>query len=211
MLSFFLLQASSDLSILDFDIPFSVIFVVAASIELLAMIGIMAAVTWQVLIVAILAVVAAKYVQVGQVFKLLFLGFLSPMMRRQVEPTSFFCLKGYYQASARELIRINGTTKAPVMNYAAETSLGVITIRAFNMADRFFQNYQKLIDTDARLFFYSNVSMEWLTIRIEFLQNLTLFTAAFLLVLVPKGLITPGIDYFVRTALFHGIFSLFRR
>lgn len=88
------------------------------------------------------------------------------------------------------------------MNYAAETSLGVITIRAFNMADRFFQNYQKLIDTDARLFFYSNVSMEWLTIRIEFLQNLTLFTAAFLLVLVPKGLITPGIDYFVRTAHF---------
>lgn len=68
----FLLQASSDLSIVDFDIPFSIIFVVAASIELLATIGIMAAVTWQVLIVAILAVVGAKYVQVGQIFELLF-------------------------------------------------------------------------------------------------------------------------------------------
>ncbi|KAG7997591.1 hypothetical protein I3843_01G218100 [Carya illinoinensis] len=158
-----LTRASSDLSIVDFDIPFSIIFVAAASIELLGTIGIMAAVTWQVLIVAILAVVGAKYVQ------------------------------GYYQASARELIRINGTTKAPVMNYAAETSLGVVTIRAFNTADRFFRNYQKLIDTDARLFFYSNVSMEWLIIRIEFLQNLTLFTAAFLLVLVPKGFIAPGL------------------
>jgi len=36
------------------------------------------------------------------------------------------------------LIRVNGTTKAPVMNFAAETSLGLVTVRAFNMADRFF-------------------------------------------------------------------------
>ncbi|KAL4625801.1 hypothetical protein ACB092_05G050600 [Castanea dentata] len=158
-----LTQASSDLSILDFDIPFSTIFVVAATIELLTTIGIMASVTWEVLIVAILAMVAAKYVQ------------------------------GYYQPSARELIRINGTTKAPVMNYAAETSLGVVTIRAFNMADKFFENYLKLIDTDARLFFYSNAAMEWLVLRIEVLQNLTLFTAAFLLMLLPKSFIAPGL------------------
>nr|POE55388.1 isoform 2 of abc transporter c family member 8 [Quercus suber] len=78
----------------------------------------MASVTWEVLIVAILAMVAAKYFQ------------------------------GYYKPSMRELIRINGTTKAPVMNYAAETSLEV---------------------------------------------NLTLFTAAFLLVLLPNGFIAPGL------------------
>ena len=54
------------MSILDFDIPFSTIFVVAATIEILTTIGIMASVTWQVLIVAILALVAAKYVQVGR-------------------------------------------------------------------------------------------------------------------------------------------------
>ena len=59
-----LFQASSDLSILDFDIPFSIIFVVSGATELLTTIGIMASVTWQVLIVAILAIVAAKYVQV---------------------------------------------------------------------------------------------------------------------------------------------------
>uniref|UniRef100_A0A2N9IXM5 ABC-type xenobiotic transporter n=1 Tax=Fagus sylvatica TaxID=28930 RepID=A0A2N9IXM5_FAGSY len=158
-----LTRASSDLSILDFDIPFSIIFVVSGATELLTTIGIMASVTWQVLIVAILAIVAAKYVQ------------------------------GYYQPSARELVRINGTTKAPVMNYAAETSLGVVTIRAFNMVDKFFENYLKLIDTDAGLFFYSNAAMEWLVLRIEVLQNLTLFTAAFLLVLLPKGFIAPGL------------------
>ena len=60
------MQASSDLSILDFDIPFSIIFIVAAGMELLTWIGIMASVTWQVLIVAIFAMVASKYVQVNE-------------------------------------------------------------------------------------------------------------------------------------------------
>ncbi|PRQ51290.1 putative xenobiotic-transporting ATPase [Rosa chinensis] len=158
-----LTRASSDLSILDFDIPFSIIFVVSAGMELLTWIGIMASVTWQVLIVAVLTMVASKYVQ------------------------------SYYQASARELIRINGTTKAPVMNYAAETSLGVVTIRAFKMADTFFQKYLELVDTDARLFFHSNATMEWLIIRTEALQNVTLFVAAFLLISLPKGYVAPGL------------------
>ncbi|PSS18052.1 ABC transporter C family member 8 like [Actinidia chinensis var. chinensis] len=158
-----LTRASSDLSILDFDIPFSLAFVNAAAIELLVSVIIMASVTWQVLIVAVFAAVASKYFQ------------------------------GYYQASARELMRINGTTKAPVMNYAAETSLGVVNIRAFNMTERFFQNYLKLIDTDAILFLYSNAALEWLILRVEALQNLTLFTAAFLLVLLPKGFVDPGL------------------
>ncbi|KAL2581739.1 hypothetical protein AAZV13_15G201400 [Glycine max] len=103
-----LTRASSDLTILDFDIPFSITFVAFVPIENLMIIGIMVYVTWQVLIVAVPGMVASKYVQ------------------------------GYYQASARELIRVNGTTKAPVMNFAAETSLGLVTVRAFNMADRFF-------------------------------------------------------------------------
>ncbi|KAF5931082.1 hypothetical protein HYC85_031955 [Camellia sinensis] len=93
-----LTRASSDLCVVDFDIPFSFAFVVAPLIESVAIIGIMASVTWQVLFVAFFATAASKYVQ------------------------------GYYQASARELMRINGTTKAPVMNYAAETSLGVVAL-----------------------------------------------------------------------------------
>ena len=101
-----LTRASSDLSVLDFDIPYSITFVASVAIEILAMICVMVLVTWPVLIVAIPAIVASKYVQ------------------------------GYYQASSRELMRINGTTKAPVMNFAAETSLGVVTVRAFNMVDR---------------------------------------------------------------------------
>ncbi|KAI7984726.1 ABC transporter C family member 8 [Camellia lanceoleosa] len=75
----------------------------------------------------------------------------------------------------------------------SETSLGVVTIRAFNMADdKFFENYLKLTDTDAKLFFYSNATLEWSILRVETLQNITLFTAVFLLALIPKGYVAPG-------------------
>ncbi|KAK8524847.1 hypothetical protein V6N12_029701 [Hibiscus sabdariffa] len=158
-----LTRASSDLSILDFDIPITIVYIECGITELMATIGIMAFITWQVLIVAILAMVALKYIQ------------------------------DYYVASARELRRINGTTKAPVMNHAAETLQGVVTIRAFNMVDRFFKNYVRLVDTDAMLFCLSNAAMEWLVLRIETIQNLTLFTAAFFLLLLPKNRVTPGL------------------
>ncbi|KAM3326369.1 ABC transporter C family member 8 [Capsicum chacoense] len=158
-----LTRASSDLSVLDYDIPFSYAFVMAAGMELLATIGIMASVTWQVLLVGIIATVGSKFVQ------------------------------EHYQPSAQELMRINGTTKAPVMNFATETSLGVATIRAFGVVDRFFKNYLTLVDADAKVFLFSNGAMEWLVLRTEALQNITLFIAAFLLVSIPKGHVSTGL------------------
>ncbi|XP_047329889.1 ABC transporter C family member 8 [Impatiens glandulifera] len=158
-----LTRASSDLGVLDFDIPFAFAFAVCGFIELIVIIAIMAYVTWPILIVAFFAAIATLYVQ------------------------------GYYHASSRELMRINGTTKAPVMNYASETSLGVVTIRAFNTAKRFSENFLKLVDSDAKIFFYNSTALEWLTLRVEAFQNLTLFVGAFLLVLLPKGYLAPGL------------------
>ncbi|KAK2406339.1 ABC transporter C family member [Trifolium repens] len=158
-----LTRASSDLSILDFDIPCSITFVASIAIEILVIVCAMVSVTWQVLIVAVPAMVASIFIQ------------------------------QYYQATATQLIRINGTTKAPIMNFAAETSHGVVIVRAFNMVDRFFKNYLKLVDTDASLFFHSNVTMEWVVLRIEALQNLTVITLALLLFLRPQGYVSPGL------------------
>ncbi|GMI71024.1 multidrug resistance-associated protein 6 [Hibiscus trionum] len=83
--------------------------------------------------------------------------------------------------------------KAHVMNYVAETFLAVTTIRAFNMAYMFFKNYLKLVDTNATLFFLCNAIIEWMILRIEALQNLTMFTFIFLLVPLPKGYVSPGL------------------
>jgi hypothetical protein len=58
-------QASSDLSILDFDIPYSMAFVAAGGIEVVTTVLVMGAVTWQVLVVAIPVTITMIYVQVS--------------------------------------------------------------------------------------------------------------------------------------------------
>nr|GEU68174.1 hypothetical protein [Tanacetum cinerariifolium] len=137
-------KASTDLSVVDFDILFSFTFVVTSAIESVTIIIVMASVTCQVLIVGIFPTIASKYFQ------------------------------GYYQPSARELIRINGTTKAHVVNYASETSLGVATIRAFKKENMFFNNYLKLVDVDACAFIFTNTTLECLAnyvISVEWIKQ----------------------------------------
>ncbi|KAH7657583.1 Xenobiotic-transporting ATPase protein [Dioscorea alata] len=157
-----LTRASSDMSIIDFDIPYSMVFALAGWIELLTTVIFLAIVTWQVLIVAIPVMILVVYIQ------------------------------RYYLASARELVRINGTTKAPVTSFAAETLLGVVTIRAYAMDESFISKNMQLINTDAKLFFHTIASMEWVLIRVEALQNLIVLASALSIVLIPQGTIAPG-------------------
>nr|DAD17954.1 TPA_asm: hypothetical protein HUJ06_019417 [Nelumbo nucifera] len=60
------------------------------------------------------------------------------------------------------------------------------------MTKSLFHNYFNLIDTNAILFFHSNAALEWLIMRVEAIQNLTLITSALLLVLLPQGTISLG-------------------
>ncbi|KAI4375002.1 hypothetical protein MLD38_012926 [Melastoma candidum] len=156
-------RASSDMSTLDSDIPFAIIFVMCGITELLGTIFIMASVTWRVLIIAMIVTGALKYIQ------------------------------SYYFVTARQLTRINGTTKAPVMDLAVETSLGLTSIRAFDKAEDFFRKFLKIIDEDSKLSFYSYAAMEWLNLRVEILQSLTFFAATMLIILLPRGSIPPGL------------------
>ncbi|VAH58270.1 unnamed protein product [Triticum turgidum subsp. durum] len=155
-------RASSDLCILDFDIPFTMTFVISGTVEVAATVVVMIMVTWQVVLVAVPAVIGVLYIQ------------------------------RYYIASARELVRINGTTKAPVMNYAAESMLGVVTIRAFAATNRFIQTNLQLIDMDATMFFYTNAALEWVLLRVEAMQILVIVTSSILLVMLPAGSVAPG-------------------
>ena len=92
-------------------------------------------------------------------------------------------------------MRMNGTTIAPILNYVSETSQGVVSIIAFNMMEMFFENYLRLVDTDAKLFFHSNAAIEWLVLRIETLQNLVILTAALLIVLLPRKQLPGNYNY----------------
>lgn len=101
-------------------------------------------------------------------------------------------LQRYYFASAKELMRINGTTKSLVANHLAESVAGAMTIRAFEEEERFFAKNLDLIDTNASPFFHSFAANEWLIQRLETFSATVLASAALCMALLPPGTFRSG-------------------
>ncbi|KAH8492055.1 hypothetical protein H0E87_021591 [Populus deltoides] len=165
-------RVASDLSIVDLDVPFSLIFAVGATTNAYSNLGVLAVVTWQVLFVSI------------------------PMVYLAIR------LQRYYFASAKELMRINGTTKSLVANHLAESVAGALTIRAFEGEERFFAKNLHLIDINASPFFHSFAANEWLIQRLETFCAAILASAALCVVLLPPGTFSSG---FIGMALSYGL------
>lgn len=89
-------------------------------------------------------------------------------------------------------MRMNGTTKSFVANHIAETTAGVVTIRAFEEEDRFFEKNLDLIDINASPFFHSFASNEWLIQRLEIISAILLSSTALCMVMLPPGTFSSG-------------------
>ncbi|XP_043718835.1 ABC transporter C family member 10-like [Telopea speciosissima] len=165
-------RVSSDMSILDLDIPFSLIFTLGSSTNVCVSLGVLAVVNWQVLFVSL------------------------PMIYLTLR------LQKYYLASAKELMRINGTTKSSVANHLAESIAGAMTIRAFEDEERFFMKNFNVIDRNASPFFHNFAANEWLIQRLELLSATVLSFSALAMVLLPPGTFSSG---FVGMALSYGL------
>ncbi|KAG5152717.1 hypothetical protein JHK84_029189 [Glycine max] len=165
-------RVSSDLSIVDLDVPFGFVFAVGATMNCYANLTVLAVVTWQVLFVSI------------------------PMIYFAIS------LQRYYFASAKELMRLNGTTKSFVANHLAESVAGAVTIRAFEEEDRFFEKNLDLIDVNASPYFQSFAANEWLIQRLETVSAVVLASAALCMVVLPPGTFSSG---FIGMALSYGL------
>ncbi|XP_062120268.1 ABC transporter C family member 10-like [Humulus lupulus] len=165
-------RVSADLSIVDLDVPFSLLFAVGATMNAVANVGVLAVITWQVLFVSL--------------------------------PTVYltYRLQSYYFSTAKELMRINGTTKSLVANHIAESVAGAITIRAFEEEERFFSKNLELVDINASPFFHSFAANEWLIQRLETLSATILASAALCMVLLPPDTFSSG---FIGMALSYGL------
>lgn len=64
------MQVSSDLSIVDLDVPFSLIFSISATLNAYSNLGILAVITWQVLFVSIPMIYLTIRLQVTYKFSL---------------------------------------------------------------------------------------------------------------------------------------------
>ncbi|XP_055831218.1 ABC transporter C family member 10-like isoform X1 [Solanum dulcamara] len=165
-------RVSSDLSIVDLDVPFYLIFAVASTTNFYSNLTVLGVVTWQVLFVSIPMVYVA------------------------------ILLQRYYFASAKELMRINGTTKSFVANHLAESVAGAVTIRAFKEEERFFMRTFELIDINASPFFHNFAANEWLIQRLETISATVLASSALCMVLLPPGTFSSG---FIGMALSYGL------
>ncbi|CAO2821258.1 unnamed protein product [Amaranthus hypochondriacus] len=165
-------RLSSDLSIVDLDVPFSLLLSIAVTINAYANLVVLAVFTWQVLFVSI------------------------PVIYMIIQ------LQKYYFATAKELMRINGTTKSLVANHLAESIAGSMTIRAFEEEERFFSKNLDIIDTNASPYFHNFAANEWLMQRLETLCATVLAAAALCMVMLPTGTFTSG---FIGMALSYGL------
>ncbi|XP_042494781.1 ABC transporter C family member 10-like isoform X2 [Macadamia integrifolia] len=165
-------RVSSDLSIVDLDIPFTSIFAFGTAMNFCASLGVLATLTWQVLFIAL------------------------PMLYLILH------LQRYYIASAKVLMRINGTTKSLVANNLAESIVGAMKIRAFEDEERFFSKNLNIIDINASSFFHNFTADEWLVQRLEMLSAIVLFFSTLTMILLPEGTFSPG---FIGMALSYGL------
>ncbi|XP_037468218.1 ABC transporter C family member 10-like [Triticum dicoccoides] len=165
-------RVSSDLSIIDLDFPFAFALSLGGSLIAYSNLGVLVVITWQVLFIAVPMIVLAIWLQ------------------------------RYYLASAKELMRINGTTKSALANHLGESISGAITIRAFEEEDRFFATNLDLVDRNASPYFYNFAATEWLIQRLEIMSAAVLSFSAFVMALLPQGTFSPG---FVGMALSYGL------
>ncbi|KAB2037727.1 hypothetical protein ES319_D03G096800v1 [Gossypium barbadense] len=115
---------------------------------------------------------------------------------------AFNSILRHYYASAKELMRITGTTKSSVASHLAESIAGAMTIRAFGGEDRFFLKNMNLIDANASPDFYTFVANEWLIQRLEILCAIVLSSTALSMTLIYLG---PSASGLIGMALSYGL------
>ncbi|KHN43880.1 ABC transporter C family member 3 [Glycine soja] len=156
-------RASTDQSALDTDIPYQIASFAFILIQLLGIIGVMSQAAWQVFIVFIPVIAISILYQ------------------------------QYYIPSARELSRLVGVCKAPIIQHFAETISGTSTIRSFDQQSRFQETNMKLTDGYSRPKFNIAGAMEWLCFRLDMLSSITFAFSLIFLISIPQGFIDPGL------------------
>ncbi|CAO2174791.1 unnamed protein product [Urochloa humidicola] len=156
-------RASTDQSEVDTSIAYQMGTVAFSVIQLVGIIAVMSQVAWQVFVVFI--------------------------------PVGAACIwyQRYYIDTARELQRLVGVCKAPIIQHFAESITGSTTIRSFGKENQFVSANSRLMDAYSRPKFYNAGAMEWLCFRLDVLSSLTFAFSLIFLINLPPGIIDPGI------------------
>ncbi|XP_066455218.1 multidrug resistance-associated protein 1-like isoform X2 [Eleutherodactylus coqui] len=106
--------------------------------------------------------------------------FATPLFSLAIVPIGFLYLviQRYYIASSRQIRRLDGASRSPVISHFSETLQGASTIRAFRHQERFIGQNKDVINENLVCYYNNVISNRWLAVRLEFLGNLVVFFAA---------------------------------
>ena len=104
----------------------------------------------------------------------------------------FIVLQRYYIDTARELQRMVGICKAPIIQHFVESITGSTIIRSFGKENQFLATNNQLMDAYSRPKFFNAGAMEWLCFRMDMLSSLTFAISLIFLINLPTGIIDPG-------------------
>ncbi|CAN6289820.1 unnamed protein product [Urochloa humidicola] len=156
-------RASTDQSEVDTNIADQMGSVAFSIIQLVGIVVVMSQVAWQVFVVCIPVFAACIWYQ------------------------------RYYIDTARELQRLEGVCKAPIIQHFAESITGLTTIRSFGKENQFVATNSHLMDADSKPKFYNTGARGWLCFRLDALSSLIFSFSLIFLINLPTGLIDPGV------------------
>ncbi|CAK4851271.1 unnamed protein product [Aphanomyces euteiches] len=99
----------------------------------------------------------------------------------------------FYVQPAREMERVNKTTKSPLLNLISEAIEGMLVIRAFGdkQVRRFQRIHYRNVDANNEAFVAAQVISQWFSLRIQLTSALLVFTISLALVFM-RDYLTPG-------------------
>ncbi|XP_077150158.1 multidrug resistance-associated protein 1-like [Ranitomeya variabilis] len=106
--------------------------------------------------------------------------FATPLFSAAIVPIGFLYLliQRYYIASSRQIRRLDGASRSPILSHFSETLQGASTIRAYGHQERFIGQNKDVMNENLLCYYNNVISNRWLAIRLEFLGNLMVFFAA---------------------------------
>ncbi|XP_072470803.1 multidrug resistance-associated protein 1-like isoform X5 [Notamacropus eugenii] len=113
----------------------------------------------------------------------------------------YFTIQRYYIASSRQIRRLAGASRSPIISHFSETLSGVSTIRAFGHQQRFISQNRDVVNENLVCFYNNIISNRWLSVRLEFLGNLLVFFAALLAVLAGDAVDSATVGLIISYAL----------
>ncbi|CAN6320438.1 unnamed protein product [Urochloa humidicola] len=156
-------RASTDQSEVDTNVADQMGSVAFSIIQLVGIVVVMSQAVWQVFVVCIPVFAACIWYQ------------------------------RYYLDTARELQRLTGVCKAPIIQHFAESITGLTTIRSFGKENQFVATNSHLMDACSKPRLYTTGARGWLCFRLDALTSLIFSFSLIFLISLPTGLINPGV------------------